>query len=161
MGRLQEATITLSLKDFEDSRFAAIAKPPLGTECIAPHDIDGTISFEQTSYDVYHAFDRVLYLGHETTGTMSCGMIDNTTAQMRLLPDQGKQEVSCLSGLLLVCISADESKEAFDMAISVQASFSEGGLFKGCRKGRHATLRITNKPFELSLRSKYKSYSFS
>ena len=149
--RLREATITLSLIDCEELQVVAIAKPPVGAECIKPLDASGTISFEETSYDVGHAPGRVLYVGHETSGTTSACMVDSTTALMQMLPDKASQEVDCLSGLLLVSIKADASKSTFKMAISVEASRSVSGLFKKCRKGHNDTVGITNKPFELNL----------
>ena len=119
-GCAQEATVHLSLFDSGDCRFLCVQEPVPGAGCVAASDIEGRVVFSETPY-ASSAPGRVLHLGHETVGTMSCCMLNSTIAEMRLHAPPGDQGVSHSSGQFLVCI-ADNSRSSCKMRVSARAT---------------------------------------
>lgn len=145
-GKLKSAAVHLSIQECEDYRFLAVARPPFAAEYAAPQEINGSIQFEESTPG------KGIYVGHHTSGTMFCDGVGSTRASMKLFPEpeQGIQELSCLSALLLVCLSAS-SRLRFDISVSVQASLSKGGILKKWRKGLYDTFVLCSKKVQLSL----------
>ena len=117
--QLQEVTIRLSLSDSEGCHFLAVQEAPSGVECVAAHEVEGRVIFCESTY-AGKAPCRVLYTGHETAGSASCCMVNNTTAKIRLQAPCGSQAMSHLSGQLLVCIAGDD-KTSYSMRVSAEA----------------------------------------
>ena len=116
--QLQEVIIRLSLSDSEGCHFLAAQEAPLGAERVAVHDVEGRVSFSESTY-AGKAPRRVLYVGHETAGSTSCYMLNSTTVEVHLQAPRGSQAVSHLSGQLLVCI-ADDQKLSCSMGVSAE-----------------------------------------
>ncbi len=117
--QLHEATIRLSLSDSEGCKFLAIQDAPSNAECVAVHDIGGKVTFSESRY-AGKAPSRVLYVGHETSGSASCCMVNDTTVEVHLKAPHGSQVVTHLSGQLLVCI-ADDQRLSYNMRLSAEA----------------------------------------
>ena len=141
-GKLRGAEVHLSINEREDFVFLDIAMPPKGVDFVAPHEVGGVIEFKEGK-----PWNR-LFVDHQTFGAMSCGMLGSKEAFVRLCPDQGTQEVSCLSAVVLVCLT-DSEGTSFDMFASVGASLSHTGVLRKLRKSNH-TYRIGGKKVQLS-----------
>ena len=117
--------LTLAIDMPEDFHFMSITMPPEGAEFAAAREVRGVICVESSLQP-----DRALFVGHLSVGEMSCGLRDSKRAYMKVFPDQGTKEASCLSAWVLVCLSHSE-RLAFDMSVTIKASLSPGALIKG------------------------------
>ena len=140
--KLRGAEVHLSIDESEAFQFLDIAMPPKGVEFVAPHQIGGVIEYKEGKSW------KGLYVEHQTFGTMTCGMLGSKQAFVTLCRNQGIQEVSCLSAIVLVCLS-DSERTNFDMFASVEASLSHTGVLKKWRKSNHVH-RVGNKKVQLS-----------
>ena len=130
MNKLKGAMVQLNLPESANCHFLAATEPSKAAEFVNPGEFDGVICFEESKPAA-----RSFYVGHKTAGAMSCNLAGSTGAHMRLSPNSCKQPVSCLSAMLLVCLSFGDTL-VFGMTVSVQASLKASGLFSICRKGR-------------------------
>ena len=141
-GKLRGAEVHLSIDESEASEFLDVAMPPKGVEFVAAHEVGGIIEFKEAP------LWEGLFVEHQTFGAMSCGMLGSKQAFVKLYPDQGTQEVSYLSSIVLVCLPASDSV-SYDMSVSVEASLSHAGFLKVWGKSNHMR-RLGNKKVQLS-----------
>lgn len=138
-GKLTGAEIRLSVEDSDV--ILDVTMPPDGAEFVTPEEVDGAIELKVGKPG--------LFVGYQTFGTTSCGMLGSKEAvvSLSLNPDQGTRVTSCLSAIVLVCLP-DADRLRFDMHVSVQASLSTAGFLKGGRRRNH---RIGNDKVKLAL----------
>lgn len=140
-GRLKSAAVHLHLQDCEVCQLLAVAQPPPGAEFAAARELNGMISFEETSSE------RGMYVRHPTVGRILVGKVGHTGASIKLLPDEGAQELSRLSAVLFVCIAP--LTLSVNMSVTVKATLSASGLLKAWRKGDNETFSSGNKEVQL------------
>ena len=149
-GKLRSADVRLSLENSEGCHFLAIGRPPPGAEFAAARELDGDIRFEEVSLTERERGNRGMYVGHPTFGTMACGKLGSTEAFMKLLADDGTQELDRLSAVMFLCLATTSFRMSYSMCVTVQASVSAGGWMRGWGNGHDDIFSLDSKEVQLA-----------
>ncbi|BDA50772.1 hypothetical protein COCOBI_16-4500 [Coccomyxa sp. Obi] len=126
-GVVKDVALRFLMEECAEYKILGIAKPPAGVQCVHACERDGSIVFERCRAV------RGLFPEHNASGIMKCEKRSSKEARVELLPEEGTEEPSCLSGEMLLCIVSPELR--FDMFVSARASISAGGLVKKMSAG--------------------------
>ena len=144
-GKLRGAEARLSIGLHEGIDLLDIAKPPDGLLFAEPQEVDGVFQIVKSE----PGFG--LFVGHETVGMTSCGLLGKKGAIIRLSPDQGPQGATRLSGVVVLCLPLS-SRLKFNMSITVQASFLPAGPLEGqSQSSDRGSVRVASKTVQLVL----------